>query len=61
MSRHAYDDDFDWRVWMVEWSVGKTHVLMGDDARAYLDFSMAIDLDDEDSTLYYERSWCLRR
>ena len=40
---------------------GKTHVIMGDDERAYLDYSMGIDLDYENAALWYERSWCLRR
>jgi hypothetical protein len=34
---------------------------MGDDQRAYLDYSMAIDLDVENADVWFERSWCVRR
>ena len=41
--------------------VGKTHVLMSDDKRAYVDYSMAIHLEPKEPLLWYERSCCIFR
>jgi hypothetical protein len=35
--------------------------MIGDDRRAYMDYSMAMDLDFQNPANWFERGWCLRR